>query len=109
MSELKLALLGPPQVAQADGTPVVFRSRKELALLAYLAVEHARSQRRDALLWPDVAEEAARNSLRVVLSNLRQALGAASTALVAHRQTVQLVPGDNGWLDVAAFRALLDA
>jgi DNA-binding SARP family transcriptional activator len=112
MSELKLALLGPPQIARADGTPVAFRSRKELALLAYLAVEHARSQRRDALLallWPDVAEEAARNSLRVVLSNLRQALGAASTALVAHSQTVQLVPGDDVWLDVAAFRALLDA
>jgi DNA-binding SARP family transcriptional activator len=45
-----LALLGTPQIARADGTPVVFRSRKELALLVYLAVEHARPHRRDALL-----------------------------------------------------------
>ena len=39
---LKLALLGPPQITRADGTPVTFRSGKELALLAYLAVEHSR-------------------------------------------------------------------
>jgi predicted ATPase/DNA-binding SARP family transcriptional activator len=112
MSELKLALLGPPQITRADRTPVTFRSRKELALLAYLAVEHARPHRRDALLaflWPDAPTEAARNSLRVALANLRQALGSAAASLIADRQTVRLVPGGEGWLDVAAFRALLGA
>jgi predicted ATPase/DNA-binding SARP family transcriptional activator/tetratricopeptide (TPR) repeat protein len=110
MSMLKFALLGPPQITRADGTPVTFRSRKELALLTYLAVEHARPHRRDALLaflWPDAPAEAARNSLRVALANLRQALGPAAASLIADRQTVRLVPGGEGWLDVAAFRALL--
>jgi predicted ATPase/DNA-binding SARP family transcriptional activator len=109
---LKLALLGPPQIKRADGTAIAFRSRKELALLAYLAVEHARAHPRDtllALLWPDAQAEAARNSLRVALANLRHALGTAGAALVADRRTVRLVPGAEVWLDVAAFRALLAA
>lgn len=112
MSTLTLSLLGPPQVRRSDGAPMVFRSRKELALLAFLAVEHARPHRREsllALLWPDVPVDAARNSLRVALANLRQALGPDSAALVVDRQTVQLIPDGDGWLDVAAFRALLDA
>lgn len=109
---LKLALLGSPQITQADGTAMTFRSRKELALLAYLAVEHARAHPRDtllALLWPEVPAQAAQNSLRVALANLRHALGTAGALLVADRRTVRLVPGAEGWLDVAAFRALLAA
>lgn len=112
MSMLKLALLGPPQVARSDGTPLRFRSRKELALLAYLAVEHARPHQREALLallWPDAPEQDARNSLRVALANLRQSLGPDAASLLADRKTARLTPGAAGWLDVAAFRALLDA
>lgn len=108
---LKLTLIGPPQITRADSTPVLFRSRKELALLAYLAVEHARPHQRDgllALLWPDAPAPAARNSLRVALANLRQALGPSGASLIVDRQTVQLAPGAEGWLDVATFRALLD-
>ena len=41
MPALTLALLGSPQVIRADGGAVAFRSRKHLALLAYLAVEQA--------------------------------------------------------------------
>lgn len=107
-----LTLLGPPQLRRSDSAPVAFRSRKELALLAYLAVEHGRPHRREALLallWPDAPADAARNSLRVALANLRHALGPDSVALVVARQTVQLTPDRDGWLDVAAFRALLDA
>lgn len=112
MSTLRFALLGPPQITRADGTPVTFRSRKELALLAYLAVEHARPHQREALLallWPDASADDARNSLRVVLANLRRALGAAAGSLVVDRQTVRLRSGDDGWLDVAAFKGLLGA
>ncbi|MBK9715821.1 MAG: winged helix-turn-helix domain-containing protein [Kouleothrix sp.] len=112
MPMLKLALLGPPQVARSDGTPLRIRSRKELALLAYLAVEHARPHQRDALLallWPDAPEQDARNSLRVALANLRQAFGPDAASLAADRKTVRLLPGAEGWLDVAALRALLDA
>lgn len=107
MPSLTLALLGSPHITRADGGAVAFRSRKELGLLAYLAVEGPAAQRRDTLLgllWPDAAEEAARNSLRVALANLRQGLGAA--APTADRQVVQLAL-ESGALDVATFRTLL--
>ena len=48
------------------------------ALLAYLAVENDRPQRRETLaglLWPDMAERDARTNLRHVLANLRKVLG----------------------------------
>jgi predicted ATPase len=70
MAALTLALLGPPQATRSDGTTLAFRSRKALALLAYLAVECRHEHSRDTLLalfWPEDAEAAARNSLRVVL------------------------------------------
>jgi predicted ATPase/DNA-binding SARP family transcriptional activator len=109
MPSLTLALLGPPRVTRADGSTVAFRSRKELALLAYLAVEGPAAQRRDTLLgllWPDVPEESARNSLRVALANLRQAIGTA--ALITAGQEVQLAL-DGDALDVITFQQLLAA
>jgi DNA-binding SARP family transcriptional activator len=39
MPSLTLSLLGPPSVTRADGSVVSFRLRKELALLAYLALD----------------------------------------------------------------------
>lgn len=54
MTELRLALLGPPVVLR-DGLPVTFDTRKAVALLALLAVtgrEHSREQLAD-LLWPE--------------------------------------------------------
>src|SRR6266851_5406705 len=108
MPSLTLALLGPPQVARPDGSLVAVRSRKELALLVYLAVEGQGAQRRDTLLgllWPDVRDSAARNSLRVALANLRQTLGDAAPS--ADRQMVQLRL-DSGALDVASLRELLE-
>ncbi len=101
-------MLGPPQVARPDGSLVAVRSRKELALLVYLAVEGQGAQRRDTLLgllWPDVRDSAARNSLRVALANLRQTLGDAAPS--ADRQMVQLRL-DSGALDVASLRELLE-
>src|SRR5215212_3353247 len=109
MPSLTLAFLGPPAVTRADGSVVSFRLRKELALLAYLAVEGSAAQPRDTLLgllWPDATDESARNNLRVVLANLRQALGA--DALSADRQVVQLSL-EGGALDVAAFQEFLAA
>jgi len=49
MAALTLSLLGPPQIRCADGTALV-RARKELALLAYLAVESRQVHSRDTLL-----------------------------------------------------------
>jgi predicted ATPase/DNA-binding SARP family transcriptional activator len=113
MAAHSLTLLGPPRLLTADGAVVPVRARKEWALLAYLAAEHARPQQRDtllALLWPEASEEAARRSLRVALVHLRVALAASGVAtLAADHHTVQLHPHRDHWLDVAAFAALLAA
>ena len=58
MPALTLALLGPPLVTRADGGAVAFRSRKHLALLAYLAVEQRRCHRDVAFIGEPVADVA---------------------------------------------------
>src|SRR5262245_43683772 len=111
MPALTLALLGPPLVTRADGCAVVFRSRKHLALLAYLAVEQRHSHSRDTLLgllWPEADEDAARNNLRVALADLRRLLGEGDAPfLLASRHNVQFAPASDHALDVAAFSSLL--
>ena len=69
MTELRLALLGPPVVLR-DGLAVTFDTRKAVALLALLAVtgrEHSREQLAD-LLWPEADSAKGRASLRRTLS-----------------------------------------
>ena len=76
MGDLSLALLGPPQVRHADQT-VQFSTRKELALLVYLAVE-GRVQARQTLsehFWPDQDARHGRADLRITLLHLRHLLG----------------------------------
>ncbi len=88
---------------------------KVLALLAYLAVEADRPQRRDTLiglLWPDSPQSAARNSLRQGLTILRQAIGdqaADPPYLFISRSALQFNRDAAHWLDVSAFTALLAA
>lgn len=111
MPAVTLSLLGPPQLTRAGGTTIV-QARKELALLAYLAVECRQAHSRDTLLglfWPESAEDAARNSLRVALSNLRSALGEGGPYLLSTRNSVQFNTASDHGLDVAAFGALLAA
>lgn len=74
MGLLRLALLGSPQLYY-DEQPVVFPTRKALALLVYLVVEGG-MQPRDkllTLLWPD----SGRGTLRSALLYVRQGLDAA--------------------------------
>src|SRR5260370_28894510 len=76
MTELRLALLGPPVVLR-DGLPVTFDTRKAVALLALLAVtgrEHSREQLAD-LLWPEADSAKGRASLRRTLSVTAAAMG----------------------------------
>ena len=80
MTELRLALLGPPVVLR-DGIPVTFDTRKAIALLALLAVtgrEHSREQLAD-LLWPEADSAKGRASLRRTLSVTAAAMGAGLT------------------------------
>ena len=110
MSHLAIALLGSFWVT-LDGTPLAFATDKVRALLAYLAVEADRAQRREALaalLWPGRPESAARTSLRQALYRLRCTLGDRQVALPHLSITakdVQWNPAGGCWLDVAEFEA----
>ena len=109
MAQLILSLLGPFQ-ATLDGTPVTaFESDKVRALLAYLAVESDRPQRRESLaglLWPDMPDRDARTNLRHVLANLRAMLNDRDTDqpfLFTSRQTLQFNVESDVHLDVKTF------
>ena len=89
MPNLQISLLGSPTIKKGQ-TPIQIEFEKALALLAYLA-NTAEAQRRDTLatlLWPNVAQQKARGSLRHALVVLKKALG--SSYFVADRQTIGL-------------------
>ncbi len=113
MPRLELSCLPSIQVV-VDGRPLTaFRSLNERALLVYLAVEHERPHPRETLaglLWPDASESVARRNLNQTLLNLRAALGDRDAALplvLATRQTLQLNPVADIWVDVQAIAAHL--
>jgi predicted ATPase/DNA-binding SARP family transcriptional activator/Tfp pilus assembly protein PilF len=91
---LTLALFGPMQV-RVQGRPLPhLRSRQSLWLLALLTLRHSRPVEREWLagtLWPDSDQRRAFRNLRVVLSELRKALGAQSLRLQSpDRHTLSL-------------------
>jgi DNA-binding SARP family transcriptional activator len=76
MGQLRLAVLGPPEVVH-DASRLSFALRKAQALLLYLAVEggmHSRSKLA-AFLWPDSEPADALHNLRNTLALLRSLLG----------------------------------
>ena len=77
-AQLRLDLLGPPQVRLGD-RPLTFPTRKTLALLIYLALEGGQQPREllAALLWPESNRERSYASLRNTLGHLRSALSEA--------------------------------
>lgn len=102
--KLELKLLGSPEV-WLDGQAVTgFRSGKARALLYYLAAS-GRAQPRSVLaglFWGGVAENHARRSLTVTLTNLRQLVGGH---LDIARERVEIDINSPYWLDVAVFEA----
>ncbi len=78
-ASLRLNLFGSLSV-ECNGAPLVGGlARKELWLLALLALRQGRAVTRDylaGLLWPDIPEETALYNLRRSLNRLREALGA---------------------------------
>jgi non-specific serine/threonine protein kinase len=83
-----------------------FRTHKTAALLAFLALSRGPQRREElcALLWPDAAPEAGRNSLSAALSSLRRELG--DDLVCADRNFVRLAAGAFT-TDVAEFDAAL--
>ncbi len=105
MSQLKLSLLGTPQI-ELDESPVELDTRKALALLVYLAM-NGKSQSRDALatlFWPENNQSQGRTYLRRALWMLKSALG--EEHLLIDRQNVGLNHQSNLWIDAIQFRQL---
>src|SRR5712692_6775755 len=76
MGDLYLTFLGPPEVRHADQV-LLFSTRKELALLIYLAVEgrvHLRKNLSEQF-WPEGDAMHGRAALRITLLHLRHLLG----------------------------------
>ena len=108
MTALKLFLLGPPRV-DLDGSPVEIQRRKAFALLIYLAVS-GQPHSRDTLatlFYPDHSQSRARAYLRRDLATLNT--GLAGDWLNIDRDTVELKPDDDLWLDIKRFRQCLSA
>lgn len=102
MDELRLTLLGRPQVVLDDMPLTGWGLRKSLALLAYLAVT-GRPHSRGALaglLWWDCNETNARSGLRKVLAELRRRV---PSHLTITRTEVAFNRASNYWLDVEVF------
>ncbi len=120
MAALEMNLLGPME-ARLNGRPVaeVHANRKVGALLAYLAVEGHRLQRRETLiglLWPGMPERSARHNLSQTLYMLKGLFpeldareGPGRVPLVlANRQGVGLNADAALVVDVQRFKALLE-
>ncbi len=92
MGDVYFTLLGPPQVRHADQV-LLFATRKELALLIYLAVE-GRVHPRKALseqFWPEGDAMHGRAALRISLLHLRHLLGEGAVPyLLITRDTLGL-------------------
>lgn len=102
MSEIKLSLLGTPQLT-IDGQAIKVERKKSIALLAYLAMTE-QPQSRDvltALLWPESNHEQARATLRSTLSALTRLTDARW--IHADRATISL-NHEAVWVDVAVFK-----
>jgi predicted ATPase/DNA-binding SARP family transcriptional activator len=115
MAHLALYLFGPFQATLEGNEVTNFATDKARALLAYLAVEADRPHRRDALaglLWPDLPQDRARQSLRQTLSRVRQALrdrDPSAPFFLVQQERVQFSATSDSWLDVAAFTTILAA
>lgn len=90
----RVRVLGETEVS-VDGTPLRLRTRKTTTLFALLGAWPGRTWTRDRLadlLWPDQSSEAARQSLRMALSDIRKHVG---DYLSAERDVVTLTGGSS--------------
>jgi len=107
---LTVRLFGACDV-QVNGQPLPpLRYRKDLWLLALLALHHDREVARDWLavtFWPDAPESQARYYLRRSLSHLRQALGTEAVRLLSPTPRTLRLDISGAFCDVLAFDAAL--
>ena len=119
MFDLSISLLGPFSAALGDKPLYKFRTNKVQALLIYLVMEAEQVHRREALmdlLWPDLPQPSAQVNLRQTIYRLRQAIPEVAAKkgkkpvpfLISERQTVQINPEADFYLDVLAFGEHID-
>lgn len=117
MAHLSLSFLGGFTVI-LDAVPVTtFGADKTRALLAYLAIESARSHRRSklsAMFWPELPENKAAHNLSQTLLRLRQALRESkdskdSSFLSVTAQDIRFNMHAGCELDLFRFRELVNA
>jgi len=115
MATLSIKMMGIFRV-DINGRPVTnFKTNKVRGLLAYLAVEAKQPQRREVLagmFWPEYTEQRARANLSQALLMLRQSIDdetADSPTLLVERDTIQLNPTADLWLDVDLFSTVAAA
>jgi DNA-binding SARP family transcriptional activator len=103
-AQLRLALLGPMEVRDADGNSLLPRARKTRAALAVLALAAPTPLLRDrltALLWSRRSREQARASLRQCVHELQTLLQPLGDLLRADRNHLRL-RAEGLWLDLYA-------
>ena len=105
---LTARLLDGCVIAIGDCVVDTSSSRRTRNLLTYLVVHRHTAVPRDVLMdvfWPRAFPDAARNSLHVALTGVRQALRVATSYPVLQRRldTYQLVPPGGSWVDVTEF------
>lgn len=102
---LDIRLLGSP-VVTVDGRAIEVDTRKAIAMLAYLAVEHtAEREALAGLFWGDSPPDRARATLRRTLSALRSGIGRETIS--SDRDQVTLIGPHR--CDVDDFEAAIDA
>lgn len=106
MAKLELFVLGAPRIDLDSQTVTGFHTRKDQALLVYLAVTGTPHSRESlaALFWSELPEENARRNLRNALSHLQKAIG--PQWLITERG-VALTPKQPWSVDVHTLRTTL--
>ncbi|MCB9433499.1 MAG: hypothetical protein H6668_16120 [Ardenticatenaceae bacterium] len=97
---------------QIDGISFHIAGRKQVALLAYLALESGHRHSRQSLLgllWPEMGEDEARNNLRVTLAGLRRVLRKGAANLIGSNRHEVWLRAEQAWVDVAEVARLLAA
>ncbi|MBE0686415.1 MAG: hypothetical protein IH585_10475, partial [Anaerolineaceae bacterium] len=114
MSKLEISLLGPFRV-HFDGSDLsdFLRTRKERALLAYLAEEPPRQQPREKvaeILWPNRPETYARMNLRQALLGLRKAFGGEEQTNSFLEVADEIIQFDHQqvWMDTHSFSQYIE-
>jgi Berberine and berberine like len=107
---LHIRLLGNFSLTYADQQVTSLNSMRLQSLLAYLVLHSAIPQQRQHLaflFWPDTTEAQARNNLRQLLHQLRQAFPMVESFLSADKHTLHWHSATPCNLDVAEFEQAL--